>query len=219
MRYEEFLAWSDEDVHAEWVPVDNSGMGEVILQMPPKLLHQRLVKFLSRLLDLFVHLFDLGEVALAPFEVKLQPDRSSCEPDIFFVARENLDRLSQERFNGPPDLVIEIVSESSVKRDRSDKYREYQAAGVREYWIIDPREGQQRADFFRLDDQGKYYLFATEENDRVKSQVLHGFWLCPEWLWQVDVLNPLMILGEIRGIPSAQMQRIQDFLIEGIMED
>ncbi len=52
MRYEEFLTWSDEDVHAEWVPVGNSGVGEVIIQIPPKLLHQRLVKFLSRVLDL-----------------------------------------------------------------------------------------------------------------------------------------------------------------------
>ena len=82
---ERFLERRDEDTHAEWVPIDASGNGEVIVQMPPKLVHQKVVKFLSRLLDLFVHLFDLGDVEFAPFEVKLQPGRSSREPDIFFV--------------------------------------------------------------------------------------------------------------------------------------
>jgi Uma2 family endonuclease len=116
-------------------------------------------------------------------EVKLQPEGSSREPDILFVATENLERLTQERLNGPPDLVIEVISDDSVKRDRDDKYREYRDAGVREYWIVDPREGRQRADFFRLDDaagateRGEYRLFATEDDARVESRVLSGFWL------------------------------------------
>jgi Uma2 family endonuclease len=132
MRYEEFLAWSDEDVHAEWVPKDSSGKGEVIVQMPPKLIHQEVADFLSRLLGLFVRLFNLGKVVIAPFEVKLLPGGSSREPDILFVANEHLDRLTPDKLVGPPDLAIEIVSESSIKRDRSAKYKEYQAAGVRE---------------------------------------------------------------------------------------
>jgi hypothetical protein len=85
--------------------------------------------------------------------------------------------------------------------------------------VIDPREGQQRADFFRLETPttagAQYDLFATEEDKQVKSQVLPGFWLRPEWLWQADELDPLMILGEIRGIPPAQMQRIRQLLIDG----
>jgi hypothetical protein len=116
-----------------------------------------------------------------------------------------------------------IREDDSVKCDRRDKYREYQAAGVREYWVIDPREGQHRADFFCLDipsateapERAQYRRFATEEDERVVSQVLPGFWLRPAWLWQVDTLNPLMILGEICGIPSEQMQRIRDSFIEG----
>src|SRR5215471_18811815 len=82
MSYEEYLAWADEDVHAEWVN------GEVIVQMPPKLRHQRVVKFLLKLLDLFAELSQLGTVPCAPFEMRATPDCPALEPDLLFVARE-----------------------------------------------------------------------------------------------------------------------------------
>jgi Uma2 family endonuclease len=157
----------------------------------------------------------LGDVEFAPFEVKLQPGRSSREPDIFFVAKERLDRLTQDRMNGPPDLIVEVVSQDSVKRDRSDKYREYQAAGVREYWVIDPREEQRRADFFHLDAQGEYRLFATEEDERVESQVLPGFWLRPGWLWQTDSRDPLLTFCEMAGLPEAVVNRFREQMQAG----
>ncbi len=62
MSYEQFLAWSNEDTYAEWVPIDSLGNGEMIIQMPPKLIHQETIDFLSQLLGLFVRLFDLGKV-------------------------------------------------------------------------------------------------------------------------------------------------------------
>lgn len=215
MCYEDFLAWSGEDIHAEWVPIDSTGNGEVFVQMPPKLMHQEVIVFLSKLLGLFIHLFGLGKLVIAPFEVKLKPGHSSREPDILFVATENLERLAQERLNGPPDLAIEVISDDSVKRDRDDKYREYRDAGVREYWIVDPREGRQRADFYCLDDQGEYRLFATEEDARVESQVLPGFWLRPEWLWQADTLDPWLIFCEMAGLAEAVVDQFREQIQAG----
>jgi Uma2 family endonuclease len=203
MSYEAFLKWANEDTHAEWVD------GEVIIHMPPKNIHQVTLGFLYELLALFTRLFELGEVRIAPFEVKLKPDGSSREPDIFFLARENLTRLTEERVIGPADLIIEIISGDSVRRDRHDKFREYREAGVREYWLIDPRHGKQRADFFRLDEAGEYELYATEDDERVESQVLRGFWLRPAWLWQADTLNPLTCSLEIEGVAAALMHQIQ----------
>lgn len=219
MSYEEFLAWSDEDTHAEWVPLDTLGNGEVIVQMPPKLIHQEVADFLSKLLGLFVHLFGLGKLVTAPFEVKLGPGHSSREPDILFVATKNLDRLTQERLNGPPDLIIEVISKDSVKWDRDDKYKEYRDAGVREYWIIDPRLGRQRADFFCLDDQGEYRLFATEEDARIESQVLSGFWLRPEWLWQADTLDPLLTFCEMAGLPEPVVNQFREQIQAGFKRE
>jgi len=201
MSYEEFLEWADEDTHAEWVD------GEVIVFMPAKDFHQSTMGFLYALLDLFVRLFDLGKLRLPPFEMKL--DRSAREPDILFIKTENLDQLTEHRLEGPADLVVEIISDDSVQRDRRDKFKEYREASVREYWIIDPRPGKQRADFFRLDEAGDYSLFATEDDDKVAAEVLPGFWLRPEWLWQVDTLNPLACALEIEGVAAALQQQIE----------
>lgn len=105
------------------------------------------------------------------------------QPDILVVTTESLGRLSRERLEGPADLVVEIVSRDSVRRDRHDKLHEYRRAGVREYWVVDPRPGRNRADFYRLDAAGEYELYATDEDERVASAVLPGFWLRPSWLW------------------------------------
>ncbi len=215
MSYEEFLAWTDEDTHAEWVPLDSNGHGEVIIHMSAKDVHQTVLVFLDRLLGLFVNLFDVGKLHVAPFEMKLKPGGSSREPDILFIAKENLGRLTNDRLNGPADLVIEIVSLDSVKRDRQQKFKEYCEAGVREYWIIDPRVGRYRADFYRLDETGQYQLFATEEDERVDSLVLAGFWLHPDWLWQADSRDPWLTFCEIAGLSESLVKQVQEQLQAG----
>ncbi|HSF30299.1 MAG TPA: Uma2 family endonuclease, partial [Candidatus Tectomicrobia bacterium] len=78
MSYEEFLAWADEDVHAEWVD------GEVIVQLPPKEPHQRVVAFLLSLMTLFIELFKLGRLLPAPFEMRAVADGPAREPDLIF---------------------------------------------------------------------------------------------------------------------------------------
>lgn len=206
MSYEDFLAWSDEDTHAEWVN------GEVIQFMPPKKVHQSTLEFLATLLQLFIRLFDSGQVVVAPFEMKLAPDRPAREPDIMFVLQENLHRLSEDRLAGPADLCIEIVSRDSVKRDRDDKFQEYRDAGVQEYWVVDPRPGKRRADFFALTQNEQYELFATEDDERVESRVLPGFWLRPEWLWQSSSLDPMQIFFEMRGLSQDQIASITALL-------
>ncbi|MEM7117580.1 MAG: Uma2 family endonuclease [Chloroflexota bacterium] len=209
MSYAAYLDWSDEHAHAEWVPIDSDGNGEVILLMPPTLSHQQTSDFLSTLLRLFVSLFQLGKIVTAPFEMKLGPGLAAREPDILFVSKAHSERLTEERLNGPADLIIEIVSKSSVKRDRDAKYREYRNAGVGEYWVINPRFDQQRADFYRLTPDGEYELFATEEDDKIVSTTLPGFWLNPDWLWQTGKLDPFPIFCEIVGLPENVAQQIQ----------
>lgn len=177
MSYEAYLAWADEDVHAEWVN------GEVIVQMPPSDAHQTLLNFLNRLLAEYVEFEELGVVLIAPFEMRLPAQKTARQPDILVIITDNLGRLGRERLEGPADLVVEIVSPDSVHRDRQEKYREYQDAGVREYWVIDARSGRERADFYRLDAEGQYELYATEDEEWVESQVLPGFQLRPAWLW------------------------------------
>ena len=191
MSYEAYLAYGDDTTRTEWVD------GEVIVYMPPRDEHQTILEFLERLLALFVDLNELGRVRVAPFEVKLWEGGPSREPDIMFVSRANLENLSSKRFSGAPELAVEIVSPGSLYIDRNEKFREYERAGVNEYWLIDSRPGQTRADFYRLDETGRFDLFATEADERVDSSVLKDFWLRPGWLWQPP--DPLLAFAEVAG--------------------
>ncbi|MBI1929463.1 Uma2 family endonuclease [Candidatus Poribacteria bacterium] len=213
MTYEEFLEWADEDVHAEWID------GEVIIQMPPKDPHQRRSEFLERLLSLFVELFNLGIVRIAPFEMRLYEGGPGWEPDIMMLRRENLSRLTEDRLEGPADLVVEVISSGSVRHDRDTKLHAYQAGGVREYWVIDSRPNRHRADFYRLDEKGVYRLFATEDDAKVFSTVLPGFWLKPAWLWAEEGPSPMEALYEMAGVSRNLIEQMQEALRKGLQPE
>ncbi len=191
MTYDEFLAWADEDIHAEWVD------GEVTVFVPPSIRHQRLVSLLHYLLGLYADLQDLGEVLVAPVEMRLVLQGSSREPDLLFVGKEHLPRLSAARLDGPADLVVELVSDSSVARDRADKFYEYQEAGIGEYWVLDPRPGKERVDLYVLTAEERYQAILADADGRYHSVALPGFWLRAEWLWQDPLPKPLVLLQEI----------------------
>jgi Uma2 family endonuclease len=193
MSYDAWLDYEHEGGLTEWVD------GEVIQHMPTKDEHQRVVDFLNRLLGLFVELFHLGLVRSAPFAMRIQPDGPGREPDLFFLANEHMQQLSRRQLSGPADLAIEIVSDGSVVRDRDEKYAEYEAGGVREYWIIDPRPNRLRADFFVRDSHGRYRPVPIGDDGIYHSTVLPGLWIRIEWLWEAEP-NPLAALGAIVGI-------------------
>lgn len=180
MTYEEFLAWADEDTLAEWVD------GEVIVTSPASLQHQTVAGFLLQLVSLAVEAWQLGLVIPPPFQMKLQ--RSGREPDLIHLAREHLDRLRPTYLDGPADLVVEIVSPESVGCDRGEKFTEYEAAGIPEYWLVDPQ--RRWAEFYRLEGERYHMAFQGAER-RYDSAVLPGFWLRVEWLWQ-DPLPPVL---------------------------
>jgi Uma2 family endonuclease len=191
MSYEDFLAWADEDVHAEWAD------GEVTVFMPPNIRHQFIANFLQNLLALFARAFALGDVLGAPLEMRARPGGPAREPDILFVAAAHRDRLTAQRLVGPADLVVEIVSDESVSRDRVDKFYEYEAAGIAEYLIIDPRPTKERVDFYRLTEAGKYLAVLPDGAGRYQVTTLPGFWFDPAWFWATPTPDPLLLLAEI----------------------
>jgi Uma2 family endonuclease len=205
MSYEQFLAWSHDDTHAEWVE------GEVIVFMPPKDRHQDIVQFLVALLSNYVSFYGLGKVRSAPFEMRLE--RSAREPDILFVSRSNLHRLTAERLQGAADLVVEVVSEESQHRDRVQKFNEYQSAGVREYWLIDTRL-EVEPEFYLLDAGGRFER-AQLEDGVFRSRVLSGFWLRAEWVMASELPQPLDVFAEIVGLPEEVKQTLRRIAEQG----
>jgi Uma2 family endonuclease len=203
MSYDEFLAWAGEDLHAEWVN------GEVIIHMTAKQKHQGVAGFLYKLLSLFAELRRSGIVLTAPFQMKLAPDGPGREPDVLFVADEHRERVTENGVQGPADLVIEIVSDDSVTRDRVEKLEEYEHYGVREYWIIDPRARRPRADFYQLDERGQYQPVPIGADGRYHSKVLPGFWLKVDWLWADELPDTLFAFAEIANLPENVVQTLR----------
>lgn len=189
ITYEEFLERFGEDDHAEWVK------GEVIKFMSVNPVHQQIVDFLNALLRLFIESRNVGWLMSGPAQTRLP--NSGREPDLFFVSQSNSGQLNEKFFEGVPDLVVEVISDDSVSRDRVDKFDEYEEAGVREYWIIDPRPKRRRADFYQLGADGKYRSVPIDDNGIYRSMVLKDFWLNVNWLWQDPLPKVMRTLSEI----------------------
>ncbi|MFL5805798.1 MAG: Uma2 family endonuclease [Roseiflexaceae bacterium] len=208
MSYEEYLQWDEYEAGlAEWVD------GEVLLHMPPLDQHQRAVEFLERLLDLFVQLFQLGIVRIAPFSMRVSPASNAREPDLFFLATEHLGRLNEQELSGPADLVVEVISDDTVYRDRETKFFEYQSGGVAEYWIIDLRPKRRRVDCYWLTPRGEYQASLADEDQRYHSVIMPGFWFRPAWLWEEPRPDPLSALAEMRGLSPEAAQALRRMLI------
>ncbi len=128
--------------------------------------------------------------------MKLAAQRRGREPDILFVGNDRRHLFKKTYLDGAADLAVEIVSPESIGRDRGEKFVEYEAAGIREYWLIDPERRQ--AEFYRLNSDGFYQLISTPDGI-FRSEVLPDFFLRVEWFWQ-ETLPTLRALKELNLI-------------------
>lgn len=112
--------------------------GEVTLTMPPILKHQLIVKKILSLLTIIEA--RIGGLAFpSPTEVWFD-EHNIFQPDVLYVGADNLAITQQDekRIVGAPNLVVEVLSPSTAKFDRQEKYQAYEKHGVNEYWIVDP---------------------------------------------------------------------------------
>lgn len=179
MSFEEYLRWTPEGGLAEWV------RGEGVQYVSTTKYHQSVVQFLVVLFSFFLRAQKLGRVMTAPYAMRVAPGGSAREPDVFFIGNDRVDLMRDTFLDGPADLVVEVVSDDSVMRDRVEKFDEYQEAGVREYWVIDPRPGQQRALFYVLRD-GVFVPVNPGADGAFRSTVLEGLRLDVAWLWEEE---------------------------------
>src|SRR5262245_27648731 len=113
-------------------------VGSVVREPPaPYFSHQQLVLKVARELSDHVEERDLGVVAVAPVDVVLDREKNLVlQPDVLFVAAKRLS-IIRDQVWGPPDLVVEVHSESTRIFDRGEKLRLYRRYGVRECWLVD----------------------------------------------------------------------------------
>lgn len=208
MTYQEFLEWADEDTLAEWVN------GEIVMSSPASYWHQNVIDFLVSVLRIYVETRQLGIICSAPFQMKLKP--AGREPDLIFLAKPHLDRLKSTYLDGPADLVVEIVSPDSVARDRGEKFSEYEAGQVPEYWLIDPIRTW--AEFYHLNQEGRYITAFAGKEGVYQARTIPGFWVRVEWFWQEPLPPALHALAEIIGLPSDVLETLLAAL-QGVSDD
>lgn len=187
ISYEEFLEQTSDGVFAEWVD------GEIIT-MTVTNEHQELTIFLTALLRFYAEAHQSGRVFVEPFQMKTGTGLPGRAPDVFFVSQKRLSKLQRLYYDGPADLVIEIISPESRSRDRGDKFYEYEQGGVKEYWLVDPQ--RQQAEFYQRSRKGIYQAVQPDAQGRYHSAVLKGLWLKVDWLWQTPLPLLMKILKE-----------------------
>ena len=167
--------------------------GELIVHSAVNVEHQDLVLFLVSLLRVFVSKKSLGKVLGGPCTFRVR-EGLAREPDIFFVSNERLAGI-REQYAGGADFVIEVVSEGGRTRDFKEKAGEYEAAGVAEYWVVDP--AAREVVVHRLD-QGSFAVETLREG-RLESTAVPGFRIEVEWLWQRPLPSEFDCLRELTG--------------------
>ena len=111
--------------------------GELLMAPAPDTWHQDWLNSLNLLITPFVRKNRLGRVFISPVDVVLDPE-NTVQPDLVFISAANLQIIQKRAIFGVPDLMVEFVSPSSVRRDRYDQKGLYARFGVKEYWIGDP---------------------------------------------------------------------------------
>jgi Uma2 family endonuclease len=111
--------------------------GKVCEPPAPFFSHQELVLRVARLLCAHVEPRHLGRVAIAPVDVILDRERALIvQPDVLLVSTERLS-IVRDQVWGAPDLVVEVLSSGTARRDRHEKLDWYRQYGVRECWLVD----------------------------------------------------------------------------------
>jgi Uma2 family endonuclease len=131
LTYDDYLLFPEDGLRHELVD------GEHEVTPAPNRRHQRVLLNLTRVVDGFVRRTGAGEVYLAPFEVKLS-EVDVVQPDLVFVSAAHADRFTEAGLGGPPDLVVEVLSPSTRRRDLTLKAKLYEKFQVSEYWLVDP---------------------------------------------------------------------------------
>ena len=146
--------------------------GVLIMVGSPNFAHQTVVGALGTRMYAFSEGNDLGDVVFSPFDVVLS-DTDVVQPDLLFVSNEREEIITPANVQGAPDLVVEILSPSSSRRDWREKLALYAKYGVKEYWIIDPIN---RVIWLMLLRRGALEIAGQYgEGDTVSSTALAGF--------------------------------------------
>jgi Uma2 family endonuclease len=167
LTYDDFVLFPDDGMRHELID------GEHYVTPSPNRVHQEVVGRLHLSIGTWLRSHDIGRLYLAPFDVMSRFD--VVEPDLLYMSNERAARvLTDANVQGVPELVIEVGSPSTRKRDETIKRRLHERSGVSEYWFVDPEVEVVRV--YRAGEQGfgKAVEWSLEAGDVLTTPLLAG---------------------------------------------
>ena len=165
--------------------------GEIIFQSPAKLRHVSSVTLLLGLLNAFVVKHQSGYVGSEKMLISLT--RNDYEPNICFFENSKARSFTSAQMQFPaPDLIVEVLPDSTADKDRTVKFDDYEAHGICEYWIIDPEKEVIEQYFLQ---SGVYELLLKAKNGDLTSVVLPDFTIPIRAVFDEQI--NLKVLGEM----------------------
>lgn len=148
--------------------------GQIYNMAPPNTTHQQLVSGFTMTIGNYIRSKNgICRVFPAPFAVFLnRDDKTYVEPDISVICSK--DKLDDRGCNGAPDWIIEIISPSTERMDYGIKLFKYRAAGVREYWIVNPKTRIVNVFDFEFEKESMQYSF----DDYVPACIYEDLSIC-----------------------------------------
>ena len=168
LTYEDYLLFPDDGKRHEIIE------GDHYVTPALRTKHQTISANLTVALASFVKRRGMGLVLAAPSDVILSDD-NVVQPDLLFVSTARAGIVTEDNIRGAPDLVVEIVSETTRKKDEVTKRKLYERFGVQEYWVVDPE--LETVKIFRRAQQGysRAVELSKEANDILTTELLAGF--------------------------------------------
>lgn len=156
--------------------------GQLVAMPSPDVAHQRAISaLLVTLVEYFRQIDPRGEVFVAPLDVAFE-NGTVVQPDIIYVSGAQLDIIKEKLIEGVPTLVVEVMSAAGRSRDRVQKIRVYQKAGVQHCWLAD--SGERTIECFALGETGYALVAAGMEDDVVEHPDFAGLSVLLATLWR-----------------------------------
>ncbi|MDA8334059.1 MAG: Uma2 family endonuclease [Peptococcaceae bacterium] len=180
LSYRKKATYEDYAKLPEGAPYQLIG-GELVLSPAPETRHQRTKRKLVAKMSVYVEEHDLGEVFDAPTDVYFN-DEETYQPDVLFIPWDRGEIVEKGMINGAPDLVVEVLSPSTAKDDLTTKFTTYERYGVKEYWVINPKDNSVKV---YLRNEGRLALGQVVcGHGLIQSKVLSGFAVEAEYLFR-----------------------------------
>jgi Uma2 family endonuclease len=182
---EQFWEIANEDANFELID------GVLVIHSPASTEHEQIFHYLSQLFSIFIDEPKKGQVLGSRLVMRLS-EKWNPEPDLMVIMPENYSKIETTRINGPADIVVEILSDSTRDLDLNKKIPQYLTSGVKEIWVIDPSEK-----IISIYNQASRRIYNNPESDtEIQSEIIKEIKIFEKWIWHRSSFPAVKIIKD-----------------------